>query len=432
MDWVILLLILALSGLGIAYATLRRRHREADAALAELAGGSRPRFSLEPQRGLMSNVQAVADRFETLARQASEEAFNLRAILSGMVEGVMVTDENRVIRMVNDSFRELFHLEQAPIGQSVLVTLREAAIEEVVRSTIELRERQSHEVSVLGGTTVGVRFFAVNAVPVEDREGKANGALVVFHDITQLRQLETVRREFVSNVSHELRTPLSIFHGYVENLIDEPEMPLEDRKEVLEIMRKHSLRLNALLEDLLTLARLESKRIKFELVSIRVAPFLEQFADEWRDRLQEKDQALEVEASPDLPALPADLLRLEQVLSNLVDNASKYSPAGNLIRIIAAVEGPYLRLDVSDNGQGIPSSDLPHIFERFYRVEKARSRETGGTGLGLSIVKHIVALHGGVVEAASIYGKGTTVSVFLPLEDEMARTEGAKRAPVFD
>jgi two-component system phosphate regulon sensor histidine kinase PhoR len=409
----------ALAGLAGLLWRERRQRRELGEMLGDLSAGRRPSIAYRARRSSLSaHVEDLWEAIEKLTRRAAEEAFSLKAILSSMAEGLMVTDERRMIRLVNESFGRLFDLKETPVGRSALLALRETSIEEIVRTTIDKQAPQSREITVIKQSPAETRCFAVNAVPLEDREGKANGAVVVFHDITKLRQLETVRREFVSNVSHELRTPLSIFHGYVENLLDDPDLPLDERTEALRIMKRHSLRLNALIEDLLTLARLESKRIKFEPVSVRIAPFLEQIAVEWAARLAEKRLTIEIDAASDLPPLTADVLRLEQVFNNLVDNAIKYTPPGGRISISARSQGGHLCMRVKDSGQGIPPPDLPHIFERFYRVEKARSREGGGTGLGLSIVKHIVAMHGGFVEADSAYGKGTTISVCFPQTSE--------------
>jgi two-component system phosphate regulon sensor histidine kinase PhoR len=238
--------------------------------------------------------------------------------------------------------------------------------------------------------------------------------VTVFHDITRLRQLEDLRRDFVANLSHELRTPLSIFHGYVENLIDTPGMARKERVAIYEVMQKHSRRLNALLEDLLTLARLEARNEKLEIEAVPLPSFLQQFGREWAGRAQKKQITLSIDAEGDLPPLAADGFRLEQILGNLLDNAIKYTPEGGRVAISARLDGDAVEIRVEDSGIGIPLSDLQHIFERFYRVEKARTREKGGTGLGLSIVKHIMALHGGTVEARSNVGKGTAIILRFP------------------
>jgi two-component system phosphate regulon sensor histidine kinase PhoR len=232
-----------------------------------------------------------------------------------------------------------------------------------------------------------------------------------------------VRREFVSNVSHELRTPLAIFQGYLENLLENPDLPRAELAEVLGILQRHSTRLNLLVEDLLILARLESRSDALKLEAINAADFLRQIAADWKLRSGEKKITLRVEVAPELTTFCADRFRMEQVFNNLIDNAIKYSERGDEVVLIARKTAEEIQLSVEDNGPGVSSSDLPHIFERFYRVDKARSRSQGGTGLGLSIVKHIAQLHGGCVGAESTYGKGTRITVRLPVERERLRAQ---------
>jgi two-component system phosphate regulon sensor histidine kinase PhoR len=245
------------------------------------------------------------------------------------------------------------------------------------------------------------------------------GAVLLFRDVTQLRQVEEMRRDFVANVSHELRTPLSIFRGYLETLLEHPQQPPGELLRILEVMERHSDRLNALVEDVLSLARLESPEAELDASDIDVGEFLGVIVKDWETRLAAKELRAEVELAPGLALLHADEGRLQEVIYNLLDNAVKYSPAGGVITLRAAMEGECMRLSVSDQGRGIPAADVPRVFERFYRADKARSRALGGTGLGLSIVKHIAQLHGGRVEAASEVGRGTTISVLLPLMAEL-------------
>ena len=235
------------------------------------------------------------------------------------------------------------------------------------------------------------------------------GVVAMFRDITRLKQLEEIRREFVANVSHELRTPLSIFQGYLETLLDTPDLPTEERVPVLEVMRKHSQRLNALVEDLLALARLENRDSHPKLMPLAVERILREAAADWARPCAGKSVRIAIECEPDLPALSADESQLAQVFNNLIENALKYSPIGGCVTLRAARRDGGIEMRVEDSGPGIPPDDLPHIFGRFYRADKARSREQGGTGLGLAIVKHIVMAHGGSVEAQSVLGRGTAI-----------------------
>ena len=241
------------------------------------------------------------------------------------------------------------------------------------------------------------------------------GAVILFRDITERRRTETMRRDFVANVSHELRTPLSILRGYLETLLENPEQPPAELLRIFEVMERHSNRLNLLVDDVLSLARLEGPGMALDLTTIRPALFLRGIMRDWEKKFAAKQIEAQLEAADDLPPLEADEARLQEVIYNLLDNAVKYSAAGGKITVRANSADGQLDLSVSDNGAGIPAADLPRIFERFYRADKARHRELGGTGLGLSIVKHIAQLHGGSVEAESELGRGTTVRVRLPL-----------------
>jgi two-component system phosphate regulon sensor histidine kinase PhoR len=210
-----------------------------------------------------------------------------------------------------------------------------------------------------------------------------------------------------------LRTPLSIFHGYLETLMESTDLTREDTAGYLRIMSKHSRRLQLLLDDLLILARLEARTDPLDIQPLSLHLFLQKILEEWEPRLREKKVTLDVK--PEVETIPADPFRLEQVVGNLLENAIKYSAPGAEINIKALAVGDRVELRVEDTGVGIPPGDLSHVFERFYRVEKARSREAGGTGLGLSIVKHIIGLHGGEVRAESTFGKGTAIIIQLPM-----------------
>jgi two-component system phosphate regulon sensor histidine kinase PhoR len=223
-----------------------------------------------------------------------------------------------------------------------------------------------------------------------------------------------MRRDFVANVSHELRTPLSIFRGYLETLLDDPQQPPGELLRILEVMERHSDRLNALVEDILSLARLESPGIELSLSAIDLPEFLHGIMRDWEKRLAAKKLKSHLNFPGTLPRLRADETRLQELIYNLLDNAVKYSKPGGTVFLRAESEPDGVRLSVADQGAGISPDDLPRIFERFYRADKSRSSEQSGTGLGLSIVKHIAQLHGGTVEAQSELGTGTTISVMLP------------------
>ena len=381
------------------------------AASLALAWWFSHRRSAHQARRLAQRVEELEAEQARLRGQSEHGEFNLRTILASMAEGVMVVDAQQVLRLVNPSFISLFAPKGDPLGQTVLQLWREPELAEMISAALATGEPQTRDVTMNGGAAA--RHFAVHAVPMRDPAG-APGVVTILRDITRLKQLEEVRREFVANVSHELRTPLSIFHGFLENLHDDPEMPRAEQAEVFAILTKHSLRLNALIEDLLTLARLEARREMLQPEEIAVEEILRAVRADWAGKIATKEITLSLDVAADLPPLFADRLRLDQVLGNLLENAVKYTGLGGEIRLSAARAGGLIELRVADRGLGIPPADLPHIFERFYRADKARTREQGGTGLGLSIVKHIVQTHGGTVTAESQYDVGTTIIVRLP------------------
>jgi len=392
-----------------------RHWRHLDDVLSALTAGRKPDSLVFLNGGRFSKLahplENLSREMDRMREEISREEFNLRAILSSMEEGVMVVDAQHILRLVNPSFLKLFDLKSDPRGQTVLRTLRETAFEEMVTQALKTHSPQTRDVMMT--SLKPPRSFEVYATPMPDVASGA-GAVMIFRDISRLKRLEEVRREFVANVSHELRTPLSIFQGYLENLVDTPEMPREQQAEIFAIIEKHSQRLQALLEDLLILARLESRHEELRCEEIALAAFIRSVCDDWKAKIAKKQITLSVDLPPNLPPLAADPMRLEQVLNNLLENALKYTEANGEIRIRAAERGGGIELRVEDTGIGIPPADLPHIFERFYRADKARSRERGGTGLGLSIVKHIVQSHGGSVSAQSKYGVGTAIILTWP------------------
>ncbi|MCE0496597.1 MAG: ATP-binding protein [Methylacidiphilales bacterium] len=390
---------------------------------AQIAAGRRPgSFYVDGPKvvaQISRDLEAIGLRIENLQHQQQEEDLNLNTLLANMVEGVMVVDQRHVIQLVNDELLALFNLKQSPLNRTVLEALREARVEMIVRETVLAGEPRRDEV-VLESTDPAKprRHLEISSVPIHAKKGGIGGAVVVFHDITRIKQLEVLRTEFVSNVSHELRTPLAIFRGYLETLQDHPGLPPEEVQRMLETLQRHSNRLNSLVEDLLVLTRLEARQIQVDLSAVRVEAFFRQIVQDWQKKDAAHAAEIELQVPADLPPLEVDALRFEQVILNLLDNAVAYSNPPRRIVISAALDGSQMELRVVDNGIGIPPGDLPHIFERFYRVDKGRSRASGGTGLGLSIVKEIVQSHRGTADVESEVGKGTTIVIRLPLSQE--------------
>lgn len=359
-------------------------------------------------------LEKLWTRQRDLIERVHESEFSVQAILGAMLDGLVVLDEQRRIQMTNPAFAHLLDREKIATGNPLFETLRDTAVEHATAETLRTGEphRQALRVTRASGETTEIE---VSAVALRERSNRIRGAVLLFRDITQLRRAEQVRRDFVANVSHELRTPLSIFRGYLEALLEEPNQPPGELMRIFEVMEKHSNRLNLLVEDVLSLAQLEDPGTRLNFTEIYLPDFLAAILRDWQKRLDAKLLKSSLEAPDDLPVISADEHRLQEVIYNLLDNAVKYSQPEGKIRLRATRAGDSVRLAISDQGVGVPSRDLPRIFERFYRADKARSRELGGTGLGLSIVKHIVELHGGRVEAESELGQGTTISAILPI-----------------
>ena len=372
-------------------------------------------ISANPQsRAIGLAFERLADRQRELEERFREGEFSVQAVFGAMLDGLVVVDDRRRVRMMNREFRRAFGLEEAEADQPLLELIRHASIDRLVLEAIRTREPQRESIRMSRGPSEG-REIEVSAVPLGENSVQMEGAVVLFHDVTQLRQIEEMRRDFVANVSHELRTPLSIFRGYLETLLDDPQQPPGELLRILEIMERHSDRLNALVEDVLSLARLESPGMELNLAEVNLAELLHAIMRDWEKQFAAKQLKSHLNFPGDLPHLQADESRLQEVIYNLLDNAVKYSQPGGTVSLRAEVVADRVRISVADQGVGIREADLPRIFERFYRADKARSRDLGGTGLGLSIVKHIVQLHGGAVEAESEPGKGTTISVLLPI-----------------
>jgi len=357
---------------------------------------------------LAGALNDMSRQLETRLRELGEEKAGLTAILAGMTEGVLVTDAAGRIRLMNGALREQFQLADEAIGKTPLEALRNVELEQLI-ATPGARE--------LTFLTPAERIFAVNAADLRNN----SGTVVVFHDITRLKQLENIRKEFVANVSHELRTPLSIIKGYVETLLDDSPPDAATARGFLQTIQRHSRRLELLVEDLLNISALESQRAQLNFAPVALRDVAVAVADELAQQARDKNITVAVEMPPDLPAARADAERLRQVFVNLLDNALKYTPPGSRVIVTARAGVGEIECCVADDGPGIATEHLPRIFERFYRVDKARSHELGGTGLGLSIVKHIVQSHGGRVWAESEVGKGSRFCFTLPM---FSRTTG--------
>jgi two-component system, OmpR family, phosphate regulon sensor histidine kinase PhoR len=356
----------------------------------------------------------LTDRRRELDERVRESDLSVQAVFGAMLDGLVVVDDLRRVRLMNREFRRVFGLDENVSSGTLLEVIHHASVDCLVMEAIRGRQPQRESIQLSRGPSEG-REMEVSAVPLGENSAQMEGAVVLFRDVTQLRQMEEMRREFVANVSHELRTPLSIFRGYLETLLDDPQQPPGELLRILGIMERHSDRLNALVEDVLSLARLESPGAELDLSEVDLAELLHSIMRDWEKRFAASQLKSHLNFPGNLPLLEADESRLQEVIYNLLDNAVKYSQPGGTVSLRAEVNGDRVRISVADQGVGIKEADLPRIFERFYRADKSRSGEHAGTGLGLSIAKHIAQLHGGTVEAESEVGKGTTISVLLPV-----------------
>jgi len=360
---------------------------------------------------LAQDLAAAAARLGGEFQRISNERDFSAAVLAGMTEGVAVVDQAERILFANEAFAEAAGAPEARYrGRPLLEVARHSGLIEAVHRALSGAETVQTEVEF---GTVRPRTFELTAAPVTATS--ARGAVLVLHDVTEIRRLERVRRDFVANVSHELRTPLTTIQGFAETLLSGA---LDDRKanlKFLQIIRDHAVRLGRLTDDLLKLSAIEGGSMTFRMEPVSVAALVEHCIE----AVSLKARACGLEISRDLPAdLPevrGDSLRLEEVLKNLLENAVQYTRPPGTICLRAALEGGAVILCVEDTGIGIPSTDQERIFERFYRVDAARSREVGGTGLGLSIAKHIVEAHQGRLWVESELGKGSRFFVSLPV-----------------
>jgi two-component system, OmpR family, phosphate regulon sensor histidine kinase PhoR len=380
------------------------------AALAALHLWWRARFrsvQITLQREIQKEIKNLQQAQERAALQIQTQQ---ETLFNSMAEGLLLLDRENKIQLANRAFNALFGVTSDIRSRSILEALRLHELAELVDFLGTARQVVDVELRLLPPNE---RWLQVNGAAVFDSAGQRQGTILVFHDLTRLKQLERTRQEFVANVSHELRTPLSLIKGYVETLLDGAKDNPEVAAKFLQTIDRNAERLKLLIEDLLTISELESGRVKLNLQPVALRPLIEKVLADFKSRAEAKQLKL-LDESADLH-VRGDASRLEQVLCNLIDNAIKYGRNQGTVFVRARpVNGRQVEVAVEDDGPGIPPESLERIFERFYRVDKARSREQGGTGLGLSIVKHIVANHGGKTWAKSELGRGSVFYFTVP------------------
>jgi two-component system phosphate regulon sensor histidine kinase PhoR len=413
--WFVIVLICAAFGC-IAFIAWRKwiaPWRRVEDVITQIGRGERPRtFLMEgsaPAQRIGFQLEKIVSELEQLQKQIAKRESGMQTIFSAMQDALLVVDSNRQVILTNQTFRKLFDAPEISVATPLLEIVRYPTLDRLLTDAFR------GDGAVRCELTLDASQIELHGVATKNDGGEITGALVLFHDITELKKMDQVRRDFVANVSHELRTPLSILRGYIETLLDSPETSREELSRILRVMERHSKRLDLLAGDLLTLAQLESANPHLQLGDIDLSSFLRDVIRDLEKKLANKHLQLLVDVSPDLPPIHADRTRLQEALYNLIDNAVKYSRERGEIRLSARQHDGEIELTVSDDGIGIAKEDLPRIFERFYRADKARSPDkVRGTGLGLAIVKHIAQLHGGRVEAESELEKGTTIRLVLP------------------
>jgi len=383
---------------------------------------------------LEAHLLAMADSLSSRLQTAREERGKLEAVLGGMVEGVLVIDRSGTIQLANQRADRLFN--RAPtatlVGQHLINVSRDPDLQDLVREVTRGEPGRRLVCEITIENAGGKESLQVTATPMSDPDGAPRLFILVFHDVTELKKLETTRRDFVANVSHELRTPLTAIRGYAETLRERALADPEQAEQFLGIIERHAERLTRLTEDLLTISDLELGRAALGRVPMPLAPAIEAAIEVVREKAESGGVQIHCESEPDLQVF-GDADRIQQVLVNLLDNAVKFTPRDGEVSVCSrwaaspqdgagrplqsAAGHSWAVIRVADTGPGVPKHHLHRLTERFYRVDQARSRELGGTGLGLAIVKHIVQAHAGVLRIESELGHGTQVYVYLPAND---------------
>jgi two-component system, OmpR family, phosphate regulon sensor histidine kinase PhoR len=400
---------------------ISRPLEEVTAVAQSFAGGDYTARVADPGPGdeignLAAGFNSMADQLRSRVETIDSDRLKLRAILASMTEGLVAVDADQRILHMNEVAGQLLETDpETSIGLQLRDVTRMSSVCEVLATTLESGEPTTEEVTL--SARPRDRILELHAAPLRGADpARPPGALVVIHDMTELRRLEAVRRDFVGNVSHELKTPLTAIRAQIETLLDTPDESVtpEERRRFLERANAQTDRLTTIVRDLLVLSRIESERSGFESSPLDLAGPVNESVRGLESLAKEKGVSVEV-ALPEAPAsVVGDREYLRQVVDNLLSNAIMYTPTGGEIRLELRLDPRHVGLDVTDNGIGIAPEDRKRIFERFYRVHKGRSRQLGGTGLGLAIVKHITQAHGGEVLVRSTLGEGTTFSVHLP------------------
>lgn len=365
---------------------------------------------------LLDELNALISDIQRLDKQNSDRLQQIETTLESMREGVLILDRDNYILLANSVLQSAFPALRDKVGQRMESVLRGSEFLEFISQVKSESIGEGRELVFMEGNRKLWMEISGSRLEMAE-EGNSPWYLLVFHNITKLKELESMRQQFVANASHELKTPVSVIKGYAETLVaDHDNMEVEDRGRFLDVIQRHSERLSLLINDLLSLSRLESDKLQLDWSHSDLYNWIREASFEIGQNMKQKGRELILELPDEGEARTRfDALKLRQAIDNLVENASKYTPDNGAIRLGAGCYGDQVEIWVKDEGPGVPDKDVDRIFERFYRVDKGRSRDTGGTGLGLSIVKHIVDCHEGQVAAENMEGKGLKVAIRLPL-----------------
>lgn len=369
---------------------------------------------------MAGKIRSLTEKEEFLKTESYEEDYpkiiniqNFEAILKSITDGIIILDPRGNILFANKSFKQLIKTDESPEGKHFIEVIRNLDLLNLLRSAMNSMEEVGEELTIR--KSWGEISIFAKAMPMLGQEGGIKFLIVLLHDITKLKQLENIRKDFVANVSHELKTPVTAIKGYAETLLDGAIDDRENASKFVEIIKKQADRLSELIDDLLTLSRIESGDIVIEKKNIAIEELVQSVFEIFMERAQKKGIKLDREISKNA-IINADRNKIIQILINLVDNAIKFTEEGS-VKISFNMENGDFVLSVKDTGIGIPKEHLPRIGERFYRVDRARSRQLGGTGLGLAIVKHLVIAHGWDLKIDSEIGKGTEIKIIIPSKD---------------
>ena len=386
-------------------------------AAGRIAGGDLaarvPRSGFEEMDALGRDFNRMAAQLDERVRAITAQRNEMEAVFNSMSEGILAVDASERILELNPAAAQVLEIDRALArGRSVQEVVRNPELQKFIRGILEQSGSLSGEIVLYGPDD---RFLQLHGTILAGDSGKKIGALVVFNDVTRLKRLETMRRDFVANVSHELKTPLTALKGCAETLEAEAACATGEAGKFVKMIARHSGRLEAIVNDLLSLSRIEfeSERGQIKLDLSPVAPVLRAAAGALAAQAAAKKIEIAIDCPEDLSA-PMDAALLEQAVGNLLDNAIKYSGEGTLVTLAVALDGDMVAISVADQGPGIERKHLDRIFERFYRVDQARSRALGGTGLGLAIVRHIALAHRGAVGVTSVPGQGSVFTIRIP------------------